>query len=222
MPYYDDRIVPAHGDSEAKVLLINEAPGPCEAYYQIPSVGDQGGNIYRALQRAEISWVNWVEKFTWPKLILNQYRYPERMQRTFKLRDEALSTRAKFIKCTNAYNRWPRSSRDSYDFVDPGFADVLSSQNISRLRNEITAKHKIILICGDFAWLSCFGDRLTSPASRERTRLSENELRDINEWLLSNFSAGWYMGHTRRWSLDTEGTSRVLRDVARNAEWPAD
>lgn len=56
MPYYDPHIAPAHGSAEATVYLLNEAPGSVESYYQIPSIGDQGGNIYRALRRAKIRW----------------------------------------------------------------------------------------------------------------------------------------------------------------------
>ena len=223
MPYYDGRIVPAHGNSEATVFLINEAPGPCEAYYLIPSVGDQGGNLYRALQRAGIVWVQQIEnleKFKWPKLIQDQYKHPEEMKQIFELRDQVLAVRAKFIKCTNAFNQWPRSSYEACDTVDPAVADVLSSQNIDRLASEVPEQHKVILVCGAFAWLSCLGYPLSSPAMREHSRLSKDELQIINKRFKSDFSSGWYMGHTRRWSLDTEKTSRVLKEIAQNAGWP--
>lgn len=217
MPYYDYRQVPAHGDSEAEVFLVNEAPGPCEAHYGIPSIGDQGGNIHRALQRANIVWARECESFAWPKKIREKYKRPESKQRAFALRDKALAIRAKFMVCTNAYDRWPRS--EAQNFVKPGFNDVISPQNIARLKNEVMECHKVIFICGEFAWLACHGTQIISPATRERSLLSEDELQTINRRLSSNFSAGWYMGHTRRWSLDVAGTSRVLKEVARKVGW---
>ena len=63
------------------------------------------------------------------------------------------------------------------------------------------------------------GMPLEKPASREGTALDGEELAVINQRLLSRFRVGWYMGHTRRWALQKDRVSAVLRTVARVAEW---
>jgi uracil-DNA glycosylase len=219
MPYYDPRIVPVHGNAEATVLLLNEAPGPVEAYYQTPSIGDQGGNIYRSFRRAKIKWANDFELFSWPKKIPEDYVSPQKMQRAFELRDDFLRLRAKHITCSNAYDRWPRSGPAANDFVDPAPEDVLSDINIMRIRNEITSNHRVILICGEYAWLACFGTTLIKPSTHEGRRLSPEELKFINQRLSSSFTYGWYMGHTRRWSFDRNKISSALHTVADVVKW---
>ncbi|HIJ96578.1 MAG TPA: hypothetical protein HPP94_12730 [Desulfuromonadales bacterium] len=218
-PYYDLRIVPAHGNAQATTYLLNEAPGPVEAYYQIPSIGDQGGNVYRALRRAKIKWANDFEVFSWPKKILEEYVNPHRMQRGIGLREGFLRLRAKYLTCSNSYDRWPQSGPDTNDFVDPAAEDVLSDINITRIRGEITSNHKVILICGEYAWLACFGAILVNPASHEGRQLSSEEMDIINHRLASSFTSGWYMGHTRRWSLDTAKISATLKQIAIDAGW---
>jgi len=219
MPYYDPRVVPAHGSPEATVFLINEAPGPREAHYLIPSVGPQGGNIYRALRKAKIDWATDFPLFSWPNLIRENYKRPGKKLKAFELRDKFLEVRASNIKCSNAYHLWPRSSSQALDVVDPSRDDVLSDSNLYRLRNEIPEKHRVLLICGVFAWLACNGTTLSEPAKREGTPLSSEELQVVNDRLRSSFTNGWYMGHTQRWTLNSSRTSTVLTDVSQAAHW---
>ena len=219
MPYYDPRMVPAHGESTATVMLVNEAPGPCEVHYQIPSVGAQGGNIYRSFRIAGIGWAKDFEAFSWPRLIREQYKRPDQMEQAFKFRDEFLRVRAAHMTCTNAFPLWPRSASDVRDFVDPDQADVLADENIRRLASEVPREHRVILVCGVFAWLACTGTPLERPASREGTAITGEQLAVINKRLLARFRAGWYMGHTRRWALQKDRVAAVLRTVAKVAEW---
>lgn len=219
MPYYDKRIVSVHGGAESTVFLVNEAPGPCEAHYRIPSVGQQGGNIYWAFRRAKIGWTCEFEKFSWPRKIRECYKDPSKMSHRFELRDEFLSIRAKYLACSNAYPYWPRSNKITWDWVDPSQDDVLSEANIKRLKDEILSSHQVILVCGEYAWLACHGSELPQPSTREGTALSRSELKHINSRLSSAFSAGWYMGHTRRWSFDVEKISKTLKSVENVANW---
>lgn len=78
---------------------------------------------------------------------------------------------------------------------------------------------KIISWADAYAWLACFGTILVNPASHEGRQLSSEELDVINHRLLSSFTSGWYMGHTRRWSLDAQKISAALNQIAINAGW---
>lgn len=218
MPFYVKRIVPAHGDSASTVFLVNEAPGPCEAHYRIPSVSQQGGNIYWALRRAGINWAASFDKFAWPN-IRQCYKYPDKVGRQFQLRDSFLTIRARYLTCSDAYPLWPRSSKLTYDWIDPASADVLSATNIARLKSEIPAKHRVILVCGVYAWLACHGTTIALPMDEEGKELSFTELARVNDRLASNLVRGWCMGHTRRWSLNADRTSTVLRAVGAAANW---
>lgn len=200
---------------------MNEAPGRCEAHYRIPLFGMQGGNIYRSFRNAGISWATQFERIVWPAKIMNRPTDPPRLQKRFIVRDAFLATRAQYMTCSNAYPRWPRSEESSDDFVDPSIQDVLSAENIDRIRLEV-ANHRVILICGEYAWHACIGHKLDKPATRERTQLTEGEITKINCRLNSNFEYGWYMGHTRRWSLKSKDTSSALKLVASVAGWPHD
>ncbi len=218
-PYYDPRNVPFHGDSESTVFLVNEAPGPCEAHYGIPAVGQQGGNIYRALRRADIGWASRFEKFSWPIKIRESYKHSCTMRLAFELRDKFLAIRANHMTCTNSYDFWPRSTCTTCNWVDPEEEVVLAPANVARLRGEVPEKHRVILVCGEFAWLACHGTRLLKPETREGSQFSLEELITINGRLFSKFTEGWYMGHTRRWTFGKPGTSEVLRKVALAARW---
>lgn len=212
-PYYDPRVVPAHGVLSAKFFLINEAPGPCEAHYGIPSVGAQGGNIYRSLRKANVAWASNFLGFHWPVKVQNQYKKPSTKNRAFQLRKQFLNIRQNHITCTNAYHLWPRSSATKTDWVDPNRTDVLSQANIQRISNEIHKNHSVILICGEFAWLACYGASLQNPASHEGRLLTTVELNHINQRLNSSFQYGWYMGHTRRWSLNSITIKTALTQI---------
>lgn len=219
LPHYDETSVPAHGSPGATALLVNEAPGRLEAENRIPSIGPQGGNIYRELRAAGIAWATSFQKFSWPTRSRDRYKSPEKKEQAFALRDQFLAVRANYLTCTNAYDRWPRSLPGADDWVDPESSDVLSPENIDRLRRENLQGHQALLVCGEFAWLACIGKPLEKPSSREGTRLSEEELQIAISRLSGTFTHGWYMGHTRRWSLDRVRTSRVLQEIAAVAGW---
>lgn len=197
-PHYDPRAVRPHGDiSGASVFLMNEAPGPSEAALGVPLFGQQGANIFHALRAARISWAVDHPRFVWPKNGAPHASKRHREKAAF------LITRAHHITCTNAYPYWPRPTADSTGFCAPADDDVLSLDNLARIKNEVGLSHRVILICGRSAYLACLGQDLTHPASRERTELTAAELRVLNGRLSSHFERGWYMGHTRRWSTQS-------------------
>lgn len=219
MTFYDPRVVHAHGSAESEVFLVNEAPGPIEAHFGIPCVGRQGANLYWALRKAEIPWALERTVFSWPIKVPECYKFPNKVQRQFELRNEFLQIREKHITCSNAYPRWPRTDEITCDWQDPAQTDVLSESNVIRLKNEIGRRLKIILVCGEYAWMACHATNLPEPSKREGSSLSSEELACMNQRLSSSFVAGWYMGHTRRWSLNTARTSAILKNVARVAGW---
>lgn len=217
MPYYDPRIVPAHGGAAANVYLVNEAPGPSEAEALIPLFGQQGANLYHSLRKARISWALAEMEFCWPIKSLDNANLSY-LKRTCSKRG-FLDLRSEHIKCTNAFPQWPKTDEHSTDFVDPNKVDVLSPSNLNRLKGEIPKRHTVLLVCGEFAYLACSGKQIVEPSTRERTALTADELKCINERLGSSFMCGWYMGHTRRWSLNVEKTSAVLKQVAGVVHW---
>ena len=214
---YDSRLVSAHDDAlGASVLLMNEAPGPSEAVSGIPSFGQQGANIFHALRKAGICWAVAHQRFVWAKNVTTQQSERHRKKAAF------LHSRAKHITTTNAFPRWPRPSLDSSGFCPPREADVISPDNIVRIRDEVRATHRVILICGNYAYLACVGKSLPHPATRETTELTVAEMQQLNERLHSRFEKGWYMGHTRRWSTRSNEITRTLRLVAQYVGWSID
>ena len=213
--YYDPRMVHAHGEASAVVFLMNEAPGPREAEAGIPSFGQQGANIYHALRRAGVRWATSAPSFSWPQKPSQEQSELNRQ----RMKTEFLIERARHMTCTNSYPCWPKSGPDATDFQDPATADVLFDNNTRRIASEIQISHKILLICGEFAYLACTGAALSNPSNRELTQLSDSELVSVNTRLGSTFKEGWYMGHTRRWSLQSQRTTTVLRSVAVQAGW---
>jgi hypothetical protein len=215
MPHYDSRAVTSHGDNLGPlVLLMNEAPGPSEATSGVPSFGQQGANIFHALRAAGISWAADHPRFRWPRNGVPSASTRHREKAAF------LVTRAHHLTCTNAYPKWPKPTADSSNFCAPADDDVLSPGNLARIRNEVSPSHRVILICGRSAYLACIGEHLPHPASRERTELTPAELRVLNGRLSSQFEWGWYMGHTRRWSIQRSETARTLRLIATFVGWP--
>jgi len=225
-PNYHEQKVAAHGSREASVFLVNEAPGDCETYYGIPSVASQGGNIYRTLRKAGVLWAVEHMNFSWPTRIQCNYAKSDAkiVVQQFVERDDALGVRARYITCTNAYDRWPTKGKKK--FISPEKERVLDTNNLGRLRREATSNHRVLLICGKAAWLACHGTELTDQNAIERTQISANDLQVINGRLRVSFECGWYMGYTGRWTLRTnkQGPLRlaheVLRDVAKAAGWP--
>ena len=215
MIIYDPRLVPAHDLAlPGQVLLMNEAPGPDEAASGIPLYGQQGANLFHALKAAGIAWADEHEKFRWPKndLVSNQSRQSQK--KAF------LATRAKFITCTNAFPYWPKRRGSTDNFCPPRKEDVSGSENIERIRGEIRTTQSVILICGAYAYLACTGEELHRPAEREHTELTKDELENINTRLKASIKKGWYLGHTRRWSIKRQKSSHSLRDLAKNVGWP--
>ena len=214
-PFYDSRHVHAHGHrSGPVVLLMNEAPGPQEAVSGIPSFGLQGANIFHALRNSGIAWASAHTNIAWPQ------KGEAGQSAQHGLKAKFLEDRSANITSTNAYPKWPKPSEYSSKFCSPADADVLSAENIQRIKREVAPTHRVILICGASAYLACLGCKLPRPASRERTELSVEELEEVNDRLGSSFEKGWYMGHTRRWSLRSSETWDALQEVARYVGWP--
>jgi hypothetical protein len=193
---------------------MNEAPGPDEAASGIPLYGQQGANLFHALRSAGIAWAADYGKLTWPTndRTLNDERH--RQKKSF------LATRAKYITCTNAFPYWPKSKNSTNNFCPPRKKDVCGSENIERIKGEILTTHSTLLICGCYAYIACTGEELCHPAKREYAELTEKEVKDTNMRLNSHFKQGWYMGHTRRWSINKQKSAHSLRVLAKSLNWP--
>ena len=211
----DSRLVPAHDKNKrsASVLLMNEAPGPSEAKSSIPSFGRQGGNIFHALRRAGIEWAVNHPNFCWPANGTTEQSLRHSQKANF------LETRGDHITCTNSFPRWPKPTPTSCKFCPPRDADVLCEQNLARIRLEIHSNHRVILICGKFAYLACVGRSLSNPSDREGTQLDQGEMDELNQRLAYRFEKAWYMGHTRRWSFRWNETISTLRCVSQFVGW---
>jgi hypothetical protein len=214
---YSDRSVPCHGYLSARVLLVNEAPGPDEDIALIPLFGRQGANIYHGLRRAGVLWAVNFPAFKWPSgtplRLSSSFMSRLNMKRAF------LEERARHIACTNAYDRLPRPIDGSAPFCAPLQSDVCSPENLARISREIKSQHSVALICGISAYFAAIGQKLDKPSKRDCTPLSTCEINTFNARLKSNLRAGWYMGHTRRWTLNRRRCSQVLREVASVVEW---
>ena len=236
---YDSRLVPAHDKNKrsASVLLMNEAPGPSEAKSSIPSFGRQGGNIFHALRRAGIEWAVNHPNFCWPANGTAEQSLRHSQKADF------LKTRGDHITCTNSFPCWPKPTPTSCKFCPdkkcvtfcnacgpkptptsckfcpPRDADVLCEQNLARIRLEIHSNHRVILICGKFAYLACVGRSLSNPSDREGTQLDQGEMDELNQRLAYRFEKAWYMGHTRRWSFRWNETISTLRCVSQFVGW---
>jgi len=212
---YDPRFVPAHDKNiHGQALLMNEAPGPDEAASGIPLYGQQGANLFHAVRTAGITWAVDHAKFIWPKndSIVHDGRQLEK--KSF------LATRSQYITCTNSYPYWPQPSNNANPFCPPCKDDVCGQANIERIKMEIEPSHSVLLICGRYAYLVCTGDDLAHPAEREFEELTKQEIDVANRRLNSHFKKGWYMGHTRRWSLNRQKSSSSLRELAKYLDWP--
>lgn len=219
---YDERVVKAHGQFSASVYLMNEAPGDNEAISGVPLFASQGGVLYRLLKKSNIKWAlsfNGDQNFKWPTKPQDQYVQPQKKENDFNLRELFLLVRAEYITCSNAFDRWPKRNTTSNDDSDPLDSDVLSISNINRIKNEITTNHEILLICGEFSWLVCFGESLRYPSKKECNMLTENELKILNTRLDASFQAAFYMGHTRRWNLKEPRVIGILSFVAQRQGW---
>ena len=211
---YDCRFVSVHdNDSIAQVLLMNEAPGPDEAASGIPLYGQQGANLFHALRAAGIEWAVNHEKFVWPKNDSVQSDVRQSKKKSF------LATRAKHITCTNSYPYWPKPNDEPNSFCPPDKEKVLEQTNIRRLKNEIAPTHTVLLICGRYAYIACTGNELHQPENREFTELTEVEIESVNSRLNAKFKIGWYMGHTRRWSLNQHSATSILRKISEYLNW---
>ena len=211
---YDPRFVPAHDNNiYGQVLLMNEAPGPDEAASGIPLYGQQGANLFHALRAAGIEWAVKHKKFIWPRNDSANDDDRQRQKKSF------LTTRSKYITCTNSYPYWPKPNNDASNFCPPRKDDVCQKENIERIKKEITPSHSILLVCGCNAYLACTGDDLSDAEKREYTELTVEEIKNTNTRLNSQFKKGWYMGHTRRWSMNKQKSSDSLRELAKFLGW---
>jgi hypothetical protein len=127
--------------------------------------------------------------------------------------------RAEGITCTNAFDRLPRPTDGSASFCAPLPSDVCSPQNLARIAAEIHPQHSVALVCGISAYLVVTGNALNHPSKREYTVLTADELNALNTRLNANLRRGWYMGHTRRWSLKPYECSQALQAVASVVGW---
>ncbi|WFD08665.1 uracil-DNA glycosylase family protein [Tepidibacter hydrothermalis] len=224
---YDSRIVDIHYDTMVNsipILLMNEAPGPREAESGIPLFGHQGSNLYRTLLNFNINWVanfNNNQSFTWPIKLRDEYKKLTLKNETnLILKDDFLNLRKKYIACTNSYPRWPKSSPDSTDFVDPNKRDVISNDNLERIRNEIQlVQPRILLICGEFAYLACTGNVLQNPAQLEFQEIIENDKDQIELRLQYKFELIIYMGHTRRWNFNRTKLLSTFNEIKNHLDW---
>ena len=219
VPRYSDRVVPAHGEADAPVMLVNEAPGPDEDRAGIPCVGRQGGVIYREARESGWPWALGAPAFSWP--ILDDAKGDPDYAARLDAKARFLALRARHVCVTNAFDRWPRPEGGDKAFCEPAAEEVLSGANLARMRGEATPARRVLLVCGRLAWLACTGEAIERPAARENDRLSAGELATINERLAARFTHAWYMGHTRRWSAHLGETRAVLREVAAAAGWTA-
>lgn len=214
---YSDKRVPVHGTSYARVVLINEAPGPDEDLSGIPCFGQQGGNIYRTLCLAGIDWAQQTQTFSWP------IKSPEGRTKGYQtrcgLKDDFLRQRARQLLITNAFPSWPRPADGGKNFCRPRDEDVLSLKNQKRLEEEISGERHILLIGGEMAYLACTGERLKDSSTFENKSLLCNVLDTVNERLKTSFKLGWYLGHTRRWSIHQGETTKTFECIAGVAGW---
>lgn len=210
---YQGDPIKAHGSEAATVYLMNEAPGPCEMKHGVPCYGLQGANLFHALRLAEIPWAVQHAKFSWPQNDSAKGHERQERKRAF------LMERARRITCSNAYCLLPVPANGSKSFCPPDRADVLSDDNLLRVRREVHANHRILLICGESAYLACTGrSRLLSVV--ERTEICPDTLAAVNDRLGGrSFSHGWYMGHTRRWLMNGENLRLTLARIGREAGW---
>ena len=193
---------------------MNEAPGPDEAASRIPLYGQQGANLFHALRTAGIAWAANYEEFIWPRSDSVCHSVRQSQKKSF------LAMRAKYITCTNAYPYWPKPKDHADQFCPPRTRDVCASKNVNRISKEILPTHSVLLICGKYAYLACTGDDLSHPAEREFKELMNEEIEMANTRLSAHFEKGWYMGHTRRWSLSGHRCSKSLRELAEYLNWP--
>lgn len=211
---YSARSVPIHGRRTAGVVLMNEAPGPDEDDALIPLYGQQGANLYHGLRLAEIGWAMVLPKFVWSR------RMSASSADCQELKNRFLQARGQHIRCTNAYDRWPRPAAGRKPFCKPGDDEVLAEANIARIRAEIGGSEGVMLVCGDSAYLACLGYPLDKPRAREGSLLAAPELARLNQRLGTAFSTAWYLGHTRRWSFYRPRFKLAMMAVARAAGWP--
>jgi len=220
---YDQREVKLHSKSEAQVLLVNEAPGPREAESGIPLYGSQGGNLYRSLKKANVPWADSFNNritFSWPVQSKNGYKtFSDKQEKQFKLRREFLKVREKYIACTNSYPYWPKSLKGSRDFCSPAKSDVLADINLKRLQTEASNNFKVLLVCGKFSYLACTGEVIENPGIHEGKELNETILTQINVRIGASFEYGWYLGHTRRWSLNQNKITVILAKISSLLNW---
>jgi hypothetical protein len=223
---YDKKKVKAHYDKNQEsvpVLLMNEAPGEQETLNGFPLFGPQGGILYRTFLSLQMNWVvKWASrnpKFRWPVKSKNQYkRLSDNLKKRLKLRTDFLTLRSRYIATTNAFPQWPKSNQKT---VNPRKQDVLSQENLQRIQNEVhSIRPRILLICGEFAYLACTGQQLTNTSSMEGTKLNASLTETVNARLSHEFEEVWYLGHTRRWTFENRAQIlKTLQNIKTSLKW---
>lgn len=213
---YDDRIIKAHFNSNQKsvaIYLMNEAPGPSEAKSGIPLFGQQGGNLYRTLKRNGFKWAQL--EFSWP--VKSEKDYPKiskTLSGRFETKKHFLDLRAKHIVCSNSYDRWPRPCDNLDSFTAPAEDEILSKDNLLRIQNELhTSQPQVLLLCGKCSYLACTGEHIENPAEIEGQEVEVKIRKLIKERLNYNFNKIYYLGHTRRWSMNSEKIDKAFRNI---------
>ena len=222
---YDSKVVKVHHFGKTPVLLINEAPGQEEAYSGIPLYGAQGGNVIRLLIKANINWAkNWSlnhPDFSWPIKQGNHYsKLTNQIKRNLADKQDFLDLRRKYIACSNSFPQWPKLSLEGNNFIEPSSSDIISCENLYRLRKEVKSTEPIILlVCGNSAYLACAGVSISSPSKIAGTQLLGQIKNVINERIRHDFKEIWYLGHTRRWSLNQSLIINCLASLKTTLGW---
>ena len=170
-------------------------------------------------RKARVKWACDFEvppNFRWPNKRESKYVDAHRAAENFAVRNAFLAHRARYLRCGNAFPHWPKPEASSCRFTTPSSQDVLGLENLKRIRSEL-GSHKILLICGEYAFMACSGIEQRHLSYLEGTELDPSQLDAINRRLNSTFARCWYMGHTRRWTLKTR--SAILADISNAGSW---
>lgn len=224
---YSDRQVAAHGSDRALILAAQEAPGEVEDALGICTAGPQGGQSYRAFWGADWNWVrsHSPERQTWAnKATAADYRGRQHARaQQIAWRDDFLAHRSRYITFTNACDRMPLDAKGR--ICAPAPQMVLARANQARLKAEIGDHHRVLLICGERAWLAYTGKHeriggfsLKSVSNVQQLQLSAALCQQINTRMGSGFTSAWYLGHSRNWHQYSV-LGKALKQIGRAAGW---
>lgn len=217
----------AHGSDRALILAAQEAPGEVEDALGICTAGPQGGQSYRSFWGADWNWVwsHYPQKQTWAnKATAADYcSRPRARAQQIALRDDFLAHRCRYITFTNAYDRMPLDADGR--ICAPAPEMVLARANQARLKAEIGDHHRVLLICGERAWLAYTGEHersggfsLKSVSNFQQLQLSAALCQRINTRMGSGFTSAWYLGHSRNWH-QYPVLDKALTQIGRSVGW---